>query len=306
MHYPVLLEETISYLITEPDGVYVDCTLGGGGHAGYLLSKLGSASRVIAIDKDNTVMQETRLKLAGFKNISFHHDDFKNIRQVLDREHLAEVDGILLDLGVSSFQLDDSQRGFSFHQQAELDMRMDRGQEITAKYLVNNLNAEELSGLIFTYGEERFARSIARKIVEYRNSKEIGTTLELAEIIKTAVPARFKREKHPARKTFQALRIAVNRELDSLTEFLPEAVNCLKKGGRLCIITFHSLEDRIVKQFMQEKSRGCICPADFPVCTCGIRPQLRVITRKPVIPGQRELKENSRSRSAKLRVAQRL
>ncbi|NLB51680.1 MAG: 16S rRNA (cytosine(1402)-N(4))-methyltransferase RsmH [Syntrophomonadaceae bacterium] len=306
MHNPVLLEETISSLVTKPDGVYVDCTLGGGGHLSRLLEQLDKDAKIIAIDKDETIMKETRQKFAQFKNISFVYDDFKNLQQILDKLSTPMVDGIMIDLGVSSFQLDDKERGFSFHNQAVLDMRMDRGQEITAKDMVNQYSEEELSKIIFTYGEERFARSIAKKIVEYRTKREIETTLELVEIIKTAIPARFKKEKHPARKTFQALRIAVNGELDSLTEVLPQAVDSLKTGGRLCIITFHSLEDRIVKQFILEKSRNCICPASFPVCTCNHKADLRIITRKPILPDDDELSENTRARSAKLRVAERI
>lgn len=303
MHKPVLLEETISFLVTDPGGIYVDCTVGGGGHLFHLLRKLNNKAKIIAIDKDETIMKKTGQQFAGQENIEFVYDDFMNLSQVLSRRQIPLVDGILIDLGVSSFQLDENARGFSYHNQAILDMRMDRSQETTAKYIVNNYTEQQLSNLIFTYGEERFARSIAGKIVRYRADREIETTLQLVEIIKTAVPARYKRDKHPARKTFQALRIAVNGELDSLTEVLPQAAASLKPGGRLCIITFHSLEDRIVKHFMQHKSRDCICPPGFPVCTCNYKPELKILTRKPVSPGEDEINENARARSAKLRAA---
>lgn len=303
MHNPVLLEETISFLVTNPDGVYVDCTLGGGGHLACLVKKLGREAKIIAIDKDETIMEKTRKQFADYDNIDFVYDDFMNLNQILTERNIPLVDGIVIDLGVSSFQLDESERGFSYHNQAALDMRMDRGQNLTAKAIVNNYTQEQLSNLIFTYGEERYARSIAAKIVGYRTDKEIETTLELVEIIKTAIPAKYKRDKHPARKTFQALRIEVNGELDSLTKILPQAVESLKAEGRLCIITFHSLEDRIVKQFMQEKSRDCICPVGFPICICNHKAELKILTRKPVIASESEIDENARARSAKLRVA---
>ncbi len=303
MHNPVLLEETISFLVTNPDGVYVDCTLGGGGHLACLVNKLGREAKIIAIDKDETIMEKTRKQFADYDNIDFVYDDFMNLNQILTERNIPLIDGIVIDLGVSSFQLDESERGFSYHNQAALDMRMDRGQNLTAKAIVNNYTQEQLSNLIFTYGEERYARSIAAKIVGYRTDKEIETTLELVEIIKTAIPAKYKRDKHPARKTFQALRIEVNGELDSLTKILPQAVESLKAEGRLCIITFHSLEDRIVKQFMQEKSRDCICPVGFPICICNHKAELKILTRKPVIASESEIDENARARSAKLRVA---
>lgn len=303
MHNPVLLEETISFLVTNPDGVYVDCTLGGGGHLACLVNKLGREAKIIAIDKDETIMEKTRKQFADYDNIDFVYDDFMNLNQILTERNIPLIDGIVIDLGVSSFQLDESERGFSYHNQATLDMRMDRGQNLTAKAIVNNYTQEQLSNLIFTYGEERYARSIAAKIVGYRTDKEIETTLELVEIIKTAIPAKYKRDKHPARKTFQALRIEVNGELDSLTKILPQAVESLKAEGRLCIITFHSLEDRIVKQFMQEKSRDCICPVGFPICICNHKAELKILTRKPVIASESEIDENARARSAKLRVA---
>ena len=224
--------------------------------------------------------------------------------ETLNRHHIDSVDGIVIDLGVSSFQLDESTRGFSYHHEAALDMRMDPNQELDASHIINHYSEQQLIDLIFTYGEERFARSIASNIIKCRKTKKIETTLELAEIIKRSIPARFKREKHPARKTFQALRIAVNGELDALKEILPQAAAILKSGGRLCIITFHSLEDRIVKQFYLQMSQECICPPGMPVCTCNHQAELKILTRKPVVPSEEELKSNFRARSAKLRVAE--
>ncbi len=305
MHDPVLLSESISYLVTDPGGIYVDCTLGGGGHLNCLMEKLNSEARVIAIDKDETVMNQTRSLFTNKQNITFVYDDFKNLGHVLSQNNIAAVDGILIDLGVSSFQLDESSRGFSYHNEATLDMRMDLNQELNAKYIVNHYSEQQLSQLIFTYGEERFARTIARNIAAYRAAKEIETTLELVEIIKNSIPARYKRDKHPARKTFQALRIAVNGEMDSLNQVLPQTIESLKSGGRLCIITFHSLEDRVVKQFYQQRALECICPPGMPVCTCNHQAELKVLTRKPVVPQDEEINNNPRARSAKLRVAER-
>ncbi|HPF43306.1 MAG TPA: 16S rRNA (cytosine(1402)-N(4))-methyltransferase RsmH [Syntrophomonadaceae bacterium] len=305
MHDPVLLSESISFLLTDPGGIYVDCTLGGGGHLNCLMEELNNEARVIAIDKDETVMNQTRSRFINKPNITFVYDDFKNLSHILSQNNVAAVDGILIDLGVSSFQLDESSRGFSYHNEATLDMRMDLNQELDAKYIVNHYSEQQLSQLIFTYGEERFARTIARNIAAYRAIKEIETTLELAEIIKSSIPARYKRDKHPARKTFQALRIVVNGEMDSLNQVLPQTIEGLKSGGRLCIITFHSLEDRIVKQFYQQRALECICPPGMPVCTCNHQAELKIITRKPVIPKDEEINNNPRARSAKLRVAER-
>jgi len=305
MHDPVLLSESISFLLTDPGGIYVDCTLGGGGHLNCLMEELNNEARVIAIDKDETVMNQTRSRFINKPNITFVYDDFKNLSHILSQNNVAAVDGILIDLGVSSFQLDESSRGFSYHNEATLDMRMDLNQELDAKYIVNHYSEQQLSQLIFTYGEERFARTIARNIAAYRAIKEIETTLEPAEIIKSSIPARYKRDKHPARKTFQALRIVVNGEMDSLNQVLPQTIEGLKSGGRLCIITFHSLEDRIVKQFYQQRALECICPPGMPVCTCNHQAELKIITRKPVIPKDEEINNNPRARSAKLRVAER-
>jgi len=305
LHQPVLLKETISYLVNDLHGTYVDCTLGGGGHLKCLMETLEDGAVIIALDKDGHILEETKQKL-NYPNIRFRHADFRYLGQVLKEEEVGQVNGIMIDLGVSSFQLDTAERGFSFHEDARLDMRMDQEQELSAWDIVNNYSEEEIVKILFEYGEEKFARQIVRGIVKHREEKSIDTTLQLVEIIKSAVPAKYRRQKHPGRKTFQALRIAVNSELQALEEVLPQAVNALKPGGRLCIITFHSLEDRIVKQFMQEKAKECICPPGLPVCTCGHHAELKLINRKPVVPGKNECIKNPRARSAKLRVASKL
>ncbi|SHG94689.1 16S rRNA (cytosine1402-N4)-methyltransferase [Thermosyntropha lipolytica DSM 11003] len=305
MHKPVLLEETINNLVKDRKGVYVDGTLGGGGHLQRLMQELDPAARVFAFDKDKDIMEATKKKLP-YPNITFIHADFRFMEERLFLYGIDKVDGIMLDLGVSSFQLDDPSRGFSFHEDARLDMRMNREEALSAWDIVNNYDEAEIARIIYEYGEERFARSIARAIVNSRKIKSIDTTLELVEVIKKAVPYAYKKEKHPARRTFQALRIAVNKELDALREVLPQAVRLLKTGGRLCIITFHSLEDRIVKDFMQREARECLCPPGMPVCVCGHKPQLKIVTRKPVVPSDEECSLNPRARSAKLRVAEKL
>jgi len=305
LHRPVLLHETIENLVTDPHGIYVDCTLGGGGHLRYLAEKLAPDARVIGIDKDPEILRQTRLNIQA-PNVTLMQSDFRYLKQVLQELDLELVNGIMMDLGVSSFQLDRAERGFSFHEDALLDMRMNREQVFTARDIVNSFEEDEITAILFKYGEETYARSISRAIVNYRQQKSIENTLELAEIIKGAVPARYRREKHPARKSFQALRIAVNEELEALQEVLPQAVAALKTGGRLCVISFHSLEDRIVKQFIQENSRTCICPPSFPICVCNHKPQLKMIKRKPIIPSAEECETNSRARSAKLRVAARI
>ncbi len=305
MHQPVLLQETIDYLLTDRNGVYVDCTLGGGGHLARLIRSAGEKAHIIALDRDGETLAATRQKL-DYPQITFVHEDFRHLARILNQLGINKVHGIMLDLGVSSMQLDTGARGFSYHEDAPLDMRMDTDQALNAREIVNQYSEEDLSKILYIYGEERYARSIARSIIKYRREKAIETTLELVDIIKSSVPARYSREKHPARRSFQALRIAVNGELDALEEVLPVALDHLLTGGRLCIITFHSLEDRIVKQFMQEKARDCICPPGFPICTCGHRADLKVLTRKPVLPGEDECNHNPRARSAKLRVAEKL
>lgn len=307
MHLPVLLKETIDYLVNDNDlhGIYVDCTVGGGGHLAELLTRLEPDARVLGFDKDEDVLQITRksFQRAGVKLV---HADFTSLAEVLQAENIPAVNGIMIDLGVSSFQLDTAARGFSFHEDGRLDMRMDREQELDAWQIVNEFDQDEITKILFDYGEERYARRIAGAIVKQRKLKNIDTTLELAEIIKAAVPAAYRREKHPARRSFQALRIRVNCELEAIELVLPQAVAALQPGGRLCVITFHSLEDRIVKHFMQEKARDCICPPDLPVCVCGHKAQLKIDTRKAVVPTPLECEMNPRARSARLRVATRL
>ncbi|MEQ8173542.1 MAG: 16S rRNA (cytosine(1402)-N(4))-methyltransferase RsmH [Syntrophomonadaceae bacterium] len=304
-HLPVLLGPTIDHLVTNPEGIYIDCTVGGGGHLAMLLTKLAPGSRVIALDKDRAVLERTRGRFETGR-VDFVHADFRDLEATLGKLGMDAVDGILIDLGVSSFQLDEPERGFSYHEDARLDMRMNREQETSAWHLVNECPEGQLKKILWTYGEEKYAPAIARAIVQTRSKGEIHSTLELVEVIKNAVPARYRREKHPGRKTFQALRIAVNGELEALQAVLPQALAVLNKGGRLCIITFHSLEDRMVKLFFQEKARSCICPPHQPVCTCHHRAELQIITRKPVVPSEEECENNIRARSAKLRVASRL
>lgn len=302
MHQPVLLEETITNLVTNPHGIYVDGTLGGGGHLTRLMASLADDAMVIALDKDNEILKKTASQFKQ-SNIIFIHADFRHMATLLSQQGINQVDGIMLDLGVSSFQLDIADRGFSFHHNSRLDMRMDRSQDLTAWDIVNCFDEEELSHILETYGEEKYSRFIARNIVKQRQQKTIDSTLELVEVIRAAVPARYSREKHPARRTFQALRIAVNSELDALKQVLPQIVELLKPQGRLCIITFHSLEDRMVKKFIQEEARECICPPGQPVCTCDTKPRLRIAKRKPFMPSPEECENNPRARSARLRTA---
>lgn len=305
MHKPVLLEETVSSLVLNPHGIYCDCTMGGGGHLRRMLSLLEDDAQVLAIDKDKQILEQCSKEIPR-AGIRFIHGDFRHLGAILNQVDIHQLDGIMIDLGVSSFQLDDAERGFSFHEDASLDMRMNREQELTARDMVNNYPEQELVKILFEYGEERYARRIVRAIASYRREQDIKTTLELVDIIKAAVPAAYRRDKHPARRTFQALRIAVNSELDALQGVLPQALEALKPGGRLCIITFHSLEDRMVKRFLQEKAKGCTCPPGMPLCICGQKPELKIISRRPIVPGENECLANPRARSAKLRVASKL
>ena len=299
------MAETIDYLLNDPRGTYVDCTLGGGGHLRRLAEHLDKDASIIGIDKDLDILEETR-KTLNFPNVTLVHGDFRRINDILDNMNIARVHGIMMDLGVSSFQLDEAVRGFSFHEDAALDMRMDREQSLSARDVVNDYSEDELIRILFRYGEEKYARSISRAIVNHRQQAPIESTMELVAIIQNAVPASYRREKHPARKTFQALRIEVNGELDALLEVLPQAVARLQPGGRLCVITFHSLEDRIVKRFMQEKARDCICPPGLPVCICNHPAELEILSRKPITASDEECEANPRSRSAKLRAARRI
>lgn len=303
-HIPVLLNECISNLEIKPDGIYVDGTLGRGGHSEKIAEKL-QTGRLIALDRDETAIREAGERLAPFgEKVTIVKANFRDIGEVLDELQIDKVDGMLFDLGVSSPQLDDGERGFSYMADAPLDMRMDRSEALSAWNIVNEWPKEELERIIRDYGEERFARQIAANIVSKR---PINTTFELVDVIKSSMPAKALREKqHPAKRTFQAIRIAVNDELGSLADMLDTAMERLKPGGRLCVITFHSLEDRIVKSAVKAREDGCTCPPDFPVCVCGFKQTVRRVTRKPIIPTDEELKINPRSRSAKLRVIEKL
>ncbi len=294
-HIPVLFKETIDSLEIKPDGLYVDCTAGGGGHSSAILERL-TTGRLIAIDRDPDAVKILNERLGDRKNVEIVHNTFNNIGSILDGR---KADGILADLGVSSYQLDEASRGFSFHKDAVLDMRMSKSGE-SAKDLVNTLSVGELTRIIRDYGEEKYANRIANNIVSARQTKEIETTFELIDIIKASMPQKAMRDSHPARRTFQALRIAVNGELDQLDTALDEMFDCLKIGGTLSIITFHSLEDRMVKQRFNTLAQGCTCPKEFPVCVCGKTPAAR-ITLKGKAPGEAELEENPRSHSARLR-----
>ncbi len=303
-HVTVLLKEAVDGLDIKPDGVYVDGTAGGGGHSAEILSRLENGT-LYSIDQDPDAIVTVTER---FKDDSRSHivkGNFGEMKALMNGLGVDKVDGVLLDIGVSSHQLDERSRGFSYHEDAPLDMRMSQSGE-TAADLVNTLEVGELSRILSLYGEEKYAYSIAKGIVRYRESKPIETTLELAEIVKENVPQKVRRDGHPARKTFQAIRIAVNHELDVLESGLQDAFDLLNKGGRLSVITFHSLEDRIVKQFMRDKAQGCTCPKDFPVCVCGKKPQVRIVTRKPILPSDEELEQNPRARSAKLRVCEKL
>lgn len=303
-HVPVLLRETIEALNIKSDGIYVDGTVGGGGHSQEILNRLGKGT-LIAIDQDPDAIKTVTKRFAGHANVMVVRANFSSMDEVVHSLGFDRVDGILLDIGVSSRQLDTPERGFSFHNDAPLDMRM--SQEGTSAYdLVNTLPYGELARIIRMYGEEKFASSIAGAIVRQREKKPIETTLELAEIVKSGVPAAKRRDGHPARKTFQALRIAVNGELERLSQGLEAAFSLLAPGGRLAVITFHSLEDRIVKQYFAQLCTGCTCPKDFPVCVCGKKPQAKLWNKKPVEASEEELRSNARSRSAKLRVLEKI
>ena len=303
-HIPVMFSEVMDGLDIRPDGIYADGTAGGGGHSAGILSRLTTGT-LYSIDQDPEAIAAVTERFRDDPNSVIVQGNFGDIKALLTARGVTSLSGVLLDIGVSSHQLDDGSRGFSYHEDAPLDMRMSMSGP-TAADLVNTMELSELSRIISLYGEEKYAYSIAKGIVRYRAEKPIETTLELAEIVKDNVPQKVRRDGHPARKTFQALRIAVNRELEVLESGLEGAFDLLAPGGRLCVITFHSLEDRIVKSFMKDKAQGCICPKDFPVCVCGRTPQASIVTRKPVIPGEEELSSNPRARSAKLRILEKL
>ena len=302
-HKSVLLDEVIESLNIKADGYYVDCTLGGGGHALEVVKRLDNG-KLIGIDQDADAIKAATQRLIDYsKHVIIIRDNYVNIQYILERENISRVDGIYIDLGVSSYQLDTAERGFTYRFDAPLDMRMDDRNELKASDIVNNYSETELFHIIRDYGEDRFAKNIAKHIVEYRDKKRIETTFELVDIIKSAIPMKIQiTGGHPAKRTFQAIRIELNKELEVLTESINLMIDLLKPGGRLSIITFHSLEDRIVKQAFKKAESPCVCPKKFPVCVCGNKSKGRVITRKAILPGENELEENSRSKSAKLRV----
>ncbi|PQP80522.1 16S rRNA (cytosine(1402)-N(4))-methyltransferase [Paenibacillus sp. PCH8] len=313
-HITVLKEEATEGLNIKQDGIYVDCTLGGGGHSSVIASKLGPGGRLIALDQDDWALDNAREKLAAYEErVTLVKTNFRDLEQVLKdlnvpmKDGLPQVDGILYDLGVSSPQFDEGERGFSYNHDAPLDMRMDQDAMLTAKEIVNEWPEEEIARILYRYGEEKFSRRIARVIVGKRAQTTIETTGELVELIKEGIPAAARRTGgHPAKRSFQALRIAVNDELGAFEEGLHQAVRCLAPGGRVSVITFHSLEDRICKQIFSSYLEKCTCPPDFPLCVCGSKGILRLVNRKPLMPSESELTENSRARSAKLRVAEKL
>lgn len=306
-HVSVLLEECIDGLQIKPDGIYVDGTLGGAGHSSRIAALL-TTGRLIGIDRDEVALAAASQRLAPYKDrVTLVHSNFCEIAQVLKELNIDGVDGILLDLGVSSPQLDDASRGFSYMADAPLDMRMDGKDALTAAAVVNTWPYEELRRILYDYGEERYAPQIASAICRRREQKPIETTLELVDVIRSAMPPAALREKqHPAKRSFQAIRIAVNDELGSVEKVMRDAIPCLNPGGRLAVITFHSLEDRIVKNAMAEAAKGCTCPPNFPVCVCGKKPKVKLITRKPIVSGDEELERNPRARSAKLRICEKL
>ena len=306
-HISVLLNECIEGLNIKENGIYVDGTLGGGGHSSHIAAKL-TTGRLIGIDQDTDAIQAASKRLEPYKNVfTAVHSNFYNVREVLDNLGIEKADGFLLDLGVSSYQLDEADRGFSYMHDAPLDMRMNRENEYSAWNVVNEKSEKELNDIIFKYGEEKWAKRIAQFIVQERAIKPIETTYELVEVIKKAVPKGARRDgPHPAKRTFQAIRIEVNGELAILDKTVDDMVASLNPGGRLCIITFHSLEDRIIKNAMKRHENPCVCPPEFPVCVCGKKPDGNVITRKPILPSDEELELNPRSRSAKLRILERI
>ena len=306
-HKSILLNECMEGLSIKADGIYVDGTLGGGGHSFHIVQRLSDKGRLIGIDQDEDAIEAATKRLAQFKQrVTIVRDNYEHFQEILSTLSIPAVDGILLDLGVSSYQFDEADRGFSYRFDAPLDMRMDKRQDFTAKDLINSYSEAELYHIIRDYGEDKFAKNIAKHIVLERAKKPIETTFELSEVISHAIPMKMRVQGgHPAKKTFQAIRIALNRELEVLEESLDGMINALKPGGRLCIITFHSLEDRIVKRAFRTAEDPCICPKDFPICTCGRKSLGRVISKKAISPTALEMEENPRSKSAKLRIFER-
>ena len=307
-HTPVLLEECIKFLNIKPDGVYIDATLGRGGHSLEIAKKLTEKGRLIAIDRDEDAISQAKKILKDFeKNITLVKANFENLPEIMDSQNVEKADGILFDLGVSSPQLDDGDRGFSYMQDTALDMRMDKQNDLTAYDIVNTWSYEEILNILCKYGEEKFAKNIAREIVKYREDKSIKSTFTLNEIISSTIPAFAKRDGgHPSKRTFQAIRIAVNDELGAIERCFHTLPQMLKSGARVCAISFHSLEDRLVKRFIQTNVSGCTCPSKLPVCACGFSPSMKLITKKPILPQKEEINVNPRAKSAKLRVAERI
>ena len=306
-HVPVLLNETIDGLNIKPDGIYVDGTLGGAGHSYHICEKLGENGKLIGIDQDEDAIRAAGERLAQFGDkVTIVRDNYRNIGSVLENLGISGVDGILLDVGVSSYQLDTADRGFTYREDAPLDMRMDQRMQTTAEDIVNDYSEKELFRVIRDYGEDRFAANIAKHIVSEREKERIITTGRLAEIVKESIPMKFRvTGGHPAKRTFQAIRIELNRELEVLENSIDEMIELLNDGGRLCIITFHSLEDRIVKNKFRDNVNTCTCPPNFPVCVCGNKPKGKIITRKPIVPSDEELEKNKRAQSSKLRIFER-
>jgi 16S rRNA (cytosine1402-N4)-methyltransferase len=306
-HISVMLNECIDGLNINKNGTYIDGTIGGAGHSGEILKRLDLSGLLIGIDQDDDALRYSKEKLGEHSNVLLVHDNFSNVKNILEENNIKGADGILLDLGVSSYQLDNPERGFSYMQDAKLDMRMNEESNFSAWDVVNTYSKKQLEDVIRNYGEERWANRIAEFITDERKNKTIDTTFELVDIIKAAIPARARRDgPHPAKRTFQAIRIEVNKELEILKKSVEDCIDVLKPGGRICIITFHSLEDRIVKNVYKEKENPCTCPPEFPVCICGRKPEIKIITKKPVTPSNEELDVNPRSRSAKLRIAQKI
>ena len=304
-HISVMLNETVDGLDIKPDGVYVDGTLGGGGHSMEIAKRLSEKGRLYCFDRDPDAINACKDKFASFKNVTLINTKYSQLKQELENRGVHHIDGLMLDLGVSSHQLDTRSRGFSYHADAPLDMRMSQS-GTTAADIVNSYNEKELANIFYIYADEKFSFKIAKRIVEVREQKPIETTLELAELVSECYPNKFKRSGHPARKVFQALRIAVNDEMGEVEKGIEDAFSMLNKDGRLSIITFHSIEDRLVKQKFASFTKGCTCPPDFPVCVCGNTPKAQVVNRKPIVASEKELEQNLRSRSAKLRILKKL
>ena len=301
-HKSVLLQECIEGLNIKENGIYVDGTLGGAGHSSEILKRLSSKGKLIGIDRDEEALKAASQRLKEYENVVYLHGNHDDIKELLKSIQIDKVDGILLDLGVSSYQLDERARGFSYMGEATLDMRMDKTQELTAKDVVNDYTEEKLSRIIEEYGEERFAKNIARNIVKERQNSPIETTMQLVDIIKKSIPISKQKDGHPAKRTFQAIRIEVNNEIEPLKETIRNCIECLKPEGRLCVITFHSLEDRAVKQAYSDAEGKCTCPKDLPYCVCGYHSEGKIINKKPIVASKEEQEENSRSKSAKLRI----